>query len=447
MIEQNIGFNELVDKSARQDRRSCKSFHECLASLPASPCVVTHSPPLRKDCNYHDIVRISQFLPIFSITESGLSRPKIVDCEGTDGNRYRQLVKSGDDMRQDAVMEQVFEFVNHILQREEETRKRRLMVRTYKIVPTTPQTGVLEWVNDTLPFGTLLCDKEIGLHVRYSPEDWSHSACRDHLKAAAADDPNDKRIKLLEIYRNFQPVFRFFLLERFLDARKWMSRRLAYTHSVAAASIVGYILGIGDRHAHNILVDTTTAEVVHIDFGIVFEQGKGLGTPETVPFRLTRDIVDAMGVTGCEGTFRKSCEEVLRVMRENTLPLLTILEVVIHDPLYKWNLSPLQARRRQNEHDQGASLATTEVRGVKGGMDSGQGGGSGMGAGSLRQLKGGFGRDMAQRALTRIKAKLQGFEDPSGEGLSVDGQVDFLINEGRAPENLCKLFPGWAPWL
>ena len=36
---------------------------------------------------------------------------------------------------------------------------------------------------------------------------------------------------------------------------------------VAAASMVGYILGIGDRHAHNILVDTTTAEVVHIDFG------------------------------------------------------------------------------------------------------------------------------------------------------------------------------------
>lgn len=27
----------------------------------------------------------------------------------------------------------------------------------------------------------------------------------------------------------------------------------------------------------------------------------GLGTPETVPFRLTRDIMDGMGITGCEG--------------------------------------------------------------------------------------------------------------------------------------------------
>lgn len=46
--------------------------------------------------------------------------------------------------------------------------------------------------------------------------------------------------------------------------------------------------GIGDRHAQNILIDTVTAELVHIDFGIVFEQGKTLTTPETVPFRLTR---------------------------------------------------------------------------------------------------------------------------------------------------------------
>ena len=48
------------------------------------------------------------------------------------------------------------------------------------------------------------------------------------------------------------------------------------------------MIGIGDRHAQNILVDTVTAELVHIDFGIVFEQGKTLTTPETVPFRLTR---------------------------------------------------------------------------------------------------------------------------------------------------------------
>lgn len=69
--------------------------------------------------------------------------------------------------------------------------------------------------------------------------------------------------------------------------------------------MIGYIMGIGDRHVQNILIDKTTAEVIHIDFGIAFELGKTLNTPETVPFRLTRDIVAGFGVSGVEGIFSK----------------------------------------------------------------------------------------------------------------------------------------------
>ena len=55
--------------------------------------------------------------------------------------------------------------------------------------------------------------------------------------------------------------------------------------SVATNSMIGYILGLGDRHVQNILVDKTTAELVHIDLGVAFEQGRILPTPETIPFR------------------------------------------------------------------------------------------------------------------------------------------------------------------
>ena len=68
---------------------------------------------------------------------------------------------------------------------------------------------------------------------------------------------------------------------------------------------VGYILGIGDRHTNNILIDQQTGELVHIDFGVAFEQGKALGAPEIIPFRLTRDIVDGFGPTGVNGTFKR----------------------------------------------------------------------------------------------------------------------------------------------
>lgn len=52
-----------------------------------------------------------------------------------------------------------------------------------------------------------------------------------------------------------------------------------------------------------------------------------------VPFRLTRDIIDGMGITGVEGVFRKCCEETLSVMRANKEALLTIVEVTTSESL------------------------------------------------------------------------------------------------------------------
>ncbi len=46
-------------------------------------------------------------------------------------------------------------------------------------------------------------------------------------------------------------------------------------------------------------------------------QGRFLPTPELVPFRLTPDVVDGMGVTGVEGVMRRCCEETLKVGRES----------------------------------------------------------------------------------------------------------------------------------
>lgn len=49
-------------------------------------------------------------------------------------------------------------------------------------------------------------------------------------------------------------------------------------------------MGLGDRHLDNILMDSRTAELVHIDYNIIFERGRKLPVPELVPFRLTQVI-------------------------------------------------------------------------------------------------------------------------------------------------------------
>lgn len=76
----------------------------------------------------------------------------------------------------------------------------------------------------------------------------------------------------LSLRERFKPVMRHFFTEKHKVPMSWFAMRLNYTRSVATTSIVGHILGLGDRHTSNILLDSSTGEVVHIDLGIAFEQ-------------------------------------------------------------------------------------------------------------------------------------------------------------------------------
>ena len=161
----------------------------------------------------------------------------------------------------------------------------------------------------------------------------------------------------LSLRERYKPVMRHFFTEKHKMPMSWFAMRLNYTRSVATTSIVGHILGLGDRHISNILIDSSTGEVVHIDLGIAFEQvclflfsfpsflghcltcvhkGKLLPVPECVPFRMTADMVDGMGTAGTQGVFQRCAEETLRVLRDDSEVVLTVLEVFKYDPLHSW---------------------------------------------------------------------------------------------------------------
>uniref|UniRef100_A0A0E0FF18 Serine/threonine-protein kinase ATM n=1 Tax=Oryza nivara TaxID=4536 RepID=A0A0E0FF18_ORYNI len=381
--------------------------------------VVTASIPVDPNCQYEE----GSFPHFNGLADSimvmnGINAPKVIECIGSDGNKYRQLAKSGnDDLRQDAVMEQFFSLVNMFLQNHRDTSERRLRIRTYKVVPFTPSAGVVEWVNGTVPLAEYLVGstRSGGAHGRYGTGDWTYHQCRETMT-----NEKDKRRAFVKVCNNFRPVMHHFFLERFLQPADWFQSRLAYTRSVAASSMVGYIVGLGDRHSQNILIDQETAEVVHIDLGVAFEQGLMLKTPERVPFRLTRDMIDGMGVTGVEGVFRRCCEKTLSVMRANKEALVTIIEVFVHDPLYKWALSPLKALQRQKESEDIDSCLDDSQEACEGNKD-------------------------AARAILRVKQKLDGYED--GEMRSVQGQVQQLIQDAVDADRLCQMFPGWGAWL
>ena len=368
---------------------------------------------LRADCDYSKIPLIARFQPEFTVA-SGISMPKILTAVGTDGLKYKQLFKGGnDDLRQDSIMEQVFEQVSNLLQAQRATRQRNLGIRTYKVLPLTATTGIIEFVPNTIP----LHDYLLPAHQRHFPKDYKPNNCRKHI-SDVQNKSVDQRIKIFrQVCDHFHPVLRYFFMERFESPDDWFEKRLAYTRSTAAISILGHILGLGDRHGHNILLDEKTGEVVHIDLGIAFEQGRILPVPEVVPFRLTRDLVDAMGITKTEGVFRRCCEFTLEALRNESYSIVTILDVLRYDPLYSWSVSPLRLKKMQD--------AQTEDPKIPGA------GGDGLG----REAEPGE----ADRALTVVKKKLS-------KSLSVQATVNELIQMATDERNLAVLFCGWAAY-
>ncbi|KAF8318674.1 hypothetical protein DL93DRAFT_2164855 [Clavulina sp. PMI_390] len=381
--------------------------------------IPTIEAPVDPTCEYSEVIGIHRYSFKYKIS-GGVNLPKINELIGTDGKSYRQVFKGaggergGDDLRQDAVIKQVFELANQVLRKDPQTRRRKLCVRTYKVVPLTTQSGVLEFVPDSQPLQEWLA----GAHKRFHKNDISlsdgQSRIREHQMKADRTQP-DYPVAALKVFREvrarFHPVMRHYFLEKCMVPSLWFHTRLAYSRSVATTSVVGHIVGLGDRHVSNILLDKSSGELVHIDLGIAFDQGNLLPLPERVPFRLTADIVDGLGMTGTEGVFRRCSEETLRVLRDRSEVVETVLQVFKHDPLHSWTANPFKLKRAQSSLKPGESAAD-----------------------SADVIAG----DNADRAIRGVRHKLE-------KSLSVQYTVNELITSATDENNLCLIFGGWSP--
>lgn len=120
--------------------------------------VPTVTLAVRPDGVYDDVIGIVSFEPVFQLV-GGINAPKKMACLGTDGRTRPMLLKGKDDLRQDAVMQQVFSTMTLFLEQDEEARRRKLNMRKYKVVPLSRRSGLLEWCEGTLPIGLYLIGK------------------------------------------------------------------------------------------------------------------------------------------------------------------------------------------------------------------------------------------------------------------------------------------------
>lgn len=103
-----------------------------------------------------------------------------------------------------------------------------------------------------------------------------------------------------------------------------------FCESLAAYSIVCFLLQIKDRHNGNILLDNR-GHLIHIDFGFFFLSSPGKNTGfESAPFKLTREWVDVLSGADSHlfGVFRTLCYRTFIALRKNCHEIILLVEML-----------------------------------------------------------------------------------------------------------------------
>ncbi|RLN50197.1 hypothetical protein BBJ29_000484 [Phytophthora kernoviae] len=238
--------------------------------------------------------------------------PKRLTVHGSDEQEYTFLVKGGEDLRLDQRIEQLFGVMNQILQVDSRCRDLGLSIRTYNVIPMTQEIGILEWIHGTSTLKGVIesqlqvderCTdlksnkmQKLELFNTTTAKAYESFLLKQRGSSFSAKVIAPRSIDVVEQYAKVQAMIPADLLRRQLLGMglhfdEFLSVRDHFLKSLAAFSACSYVLGIGDRHLDNFLLDLSNGRIIGIDFGVSFGAGASvLAVPELIPFRFTRQM-------------------------------------------------------------------------------------------------------------------------------------------------------------
>ncbi|XP_055371499.1 serine/threonine-protein kinase Smg1 [Condylostylus longicornis] len=311
------------------------------------------------------------------------TRPKKLAFYGSNGKKYTYLFKGLEDLHLDERIMQFLSISNSMMAKSNNDTLYR--AHHYSVIPLGPQSGLISWVDGMTPLFSLYkkwqqreASNPMPIIKRTAVDSKSGTSQQTQSKQMQQQPqqqptnivmrPSElfyKKLTPLLAEQNLKPTdsrktWPLSVLRKVLEdltretprdllakelwccssnAADWRKSIKNYSRSIAVMSVIGYVIGLGDRHLDNVLVHLSTGNIVHIDYNVCFEKGKTLRVPERIPFRMTQNLEEALGITGIEGIFRLTCEHVLKTLRKEREILLTLLEAFVYDPLVDWAVS------------------------------------------------------------------------------------------------------------
>ncbi|GEQ66927.1 hypothetical protein JCM33374_g590 [Metschnikowia sp. JCM 33374] len=210
------------------------------------------------------------------------------------------IVKNGDDLQQEAFACQLISVISNVWKKD----KVGAWTKNMKIVITSFNSGLVETINNALSV---------------------HSIKKTMTELSIKSGENTKGT-VASIKDYFKKIYGA------ENDAKYKKAQECFARSLAAYSIICYVLQIKDRHNGNIMLDNE-GHIIHIDFGFILSNSPGSVGFEAAPFKLTAEYIEVLG--GLQSRFFRLfvdlCKECFLSLREQHIHLVNLVELMQKD--------------------------------------------------------------------------------------------------------------------
>lgn len=280
--------------------------------------------------------RIAKFEESVTVLAS-LRKPVKMSMLLNNGERTSVLVKGGEDLRTDQRVMQLLKVMDDNLR----STLRDASLRTYDVIPLTNNLGIIAWLPHTTTIKAVLFEedagKQVALKVRQEYEAWigRFKSYTKMYQRCSLDDVILQNKKIATQISETRLKTVLINLSRSPDSFVLLRKKFVSTY--ISMCLCHWILGVGDRHLNNYLLDTTSGELIGIDFGHVFGTATTLlPVPELIPCRITPQFRGVFGPLGVDAAMRGPMTRALSSLRDIRAVLFCLMDVFVREPTLDW---------------------------------------------------------------------------------------------------------------